>query len=145
MNEPPPPHPDPSSNPNGDTPAAGGGAPLWEEPTPTGGETAREREPRPRHPLEQHLTNKSTWLRLVFVVVFAAIWWITELVLTAVVVLQCLWALFSGQPNERLRGFGQSLARYAYQIFRYMTFNTDERPFPFDLDWPSSGPDATSG
>lgn len=101
-------------------------------------------EPRRRHPLQEHLTNKGTWLRLVFIVIFGIIWGITELVLTAVVVLQFLWVLFNGQPNERLRAFGQSLARYAYQLFRYVTFNSDARPFPFDLDWPSGKPDPAS-
>ncbi|MEJ2140219.1 MAG: DUF4389 domain-containing protein [Gammaproteobacteria bacterium] len=26
------------------------------------------------------------------------------------------------------------MATYTYQIIRYLTFNTDERPFPFDSD-----------
>ena len=126
---------------------------AWDEPRPEPGprsDDPRARdagyrgEPRPRHPLEEHLTRKSTWLRLVFIVVFGVVWWIAEVVLTAVVVLQFLWVLFTGEPNERLRAFGQSLSRYAYQLFRYVTFNSDARPFPFDLDWPSGARDPTS-
>lgn len=140
-----------STEPGTDTPRSTERA-AWEEPRPehrsdAPGDRAaayRAGEPRPRHPLEENLTRKSTWLRLVFIVVFAVAWWIAELVLTAVVVVQFLWVLFNGEPNERLRAFGQSLARYAYQLFRYMTFNSDARPFPFDLDWPSGAPDSTS-
>ncbi|MBT8099949.1 MAG: DUF4389 domain-containing protein, partial [Gammaproteobacteria bacterium] len=29
---------------------------------------------------------------------------------------------------------------YTYQLIRYLTFNSDVRPFPFDDDWPSSAP-----
>lgn len=142
--------------PTGPDPTGTRGAASWEEPRPTTGAAGPEdgprdgdagygsRQPRRRHPLEEHLTKKSTWLRLVFIVIFGVIWWITELVLTAVVVVQFLWVLFNGEPNERLRAFGQSLARYAYQLFRYVTFNTDARPFPFDLDWPPGGPDPSS-
>jgi hypothetical protein len=35
---------------------------------------------------------------------------------------------------------GQALATYTYQIIRYLTFNTEERPFPFDSDWPAGPP-----
>jgi hypothetical protein len=122
------------------------GGPRWEEPRPSGGQYGKDgtREPRRRHPAEEHIFSKRTWLRLVFIVIFAVAWWIAEFVLTAVIVIQFLWVLFTGLPNERLRSFGQSLSRYAYQLFRYMTFNSDERPFPFDLDWPSGAPDSTS-
>lgn len=114
----------------------------WEEPRPDAASASGE--PRRRHPIEANLTSKSTWLRLVFVVAFAVIWWITEFVLTAVVVVQFLYVLINGEPNQQLRSFGQSLARYAYQIFRYMTFNMDARPFPFELDWPSGEQDPAS-
>ena len=128
----------PRSSASWEEPRPGASGPRWQEPRP------RTSEPRKRHPAEEHLFSKRTWLRLVFIVVFAVAWWITEFVLTAVIIIQFLWVLFTGQPNEKLRGFGQSLSRYAYQIFRYMTFNSDERPFPFDLDWPSGGPDPTA-
>jgi hypothetical protein len=36
---------------------------------------------------------------------------------------------------------GQSLARYIYENVRYLTFNTDERPFPFGGKWPSARSD----
>jgi len=54
--------------------------------------------------------------------------------------LQSFWVLFTGETNKLLEKFGQSLAAYTYQIIRYLTFNTEERPFPFDLDWPSGPP-----
>jgi hypothetical protein len=87
--------------------------------------------------IEDNIKSRSTWLRLLFMIIIAIIYGLSRLVVGAVVVLQFLWVLFTGEPNARLTGFGQSLATYTYQIVRYLTFNTDSRPFPFDDDWPS--------
>ena len=68
-------------------------------------------------------------------VLFVALWSITRLVVLAVVILQVLFLLFSGGRNERLAGFGESLAVYSYQLVAYLTFASEEQPFPFS-DWP---------
>lgn len=96
-----------------------------------------------RSNIEDNLKSRSTWLRLLFMIIIAIIYGLSRLVLGAVVILQFLWVLFTGGPNARLTGLGQSLATYTYQIVRYLTFNTDSRPFPFDEDWPL--PTATPG
>jgi len=57
-----------------------------------------------------------------------------------VVVLQFFWLLFSGHTNKKLEHLGQALATYTYQIIRYLTYNTEERPYPFDADWPTGPP-----
>ena len=85
--------------------------------------------------LKQHLTASDTWIRGLYIVIFAVIYSVTDIVLTAVVVFQFLAALFTGQTNARLQTFGSSLATYVYQILAFMTFNTDEKPFPFS-PWP---------
>jgi len=65
---------------------------------------------------------------------------VSRLVVSAVVVLQFFWVLLTGETNKRLENLGQALATYTYQIICYLTFNTDERPFPFDADWPTGPP-----
>ena len=87
--------------------------------------------------LEEHLKQRSTWLRLLFMIVMAVCHELARLVCAVVVVLQFLHVLFTGQSNPRLKDFGLSLARYAYQVFEYLTFNTEVRPFPFDTEWPA--------
>ena len=89
--------------------------------------------------LEENLKRPSTWLRLLFMILFLALWGISRFVVLAVVVLQFFWVLIGGKTNARLAVFGQSLATYTYQIVRYLTFNTEERPFPFS-DWPIGPP-----
>jgi hypothetical protein len=38
--------------------------------------------------------------------------------------------------NPRLVEFAPGLSRYIYEILRYVTYESDERPFPFS-DWPT--------
>lgn len=89
--------------------------------------------------LKQRLTASDTWLRGLYIVIFAVIYSITDILLTAVVVFQFLATLFTGETNARLRAFGLSLAAYIYQIIAFMTFNSDEKPFPFS-PWPEGRP-----
>ena len=89
--------------------------------------------------IEENLKSRSTWLRLLFMILFLALWSISRIVVLAVVVLQFFWVLFAGETNARLGAFGQSLATYSYDIVMYLTFNTEEQPFPF-ADWPGGPP-----
>lgn len=87
---------------------------------------------------EEHIKSRTTWLRLLFMLILVFLYAVSRVVVGAVVLLQFLWVLFTGETNERLKGLGQALATYTYQVIRYLTYNTDSRPFPFDDDWPSS-------
>ena len=91
--------------------------------------------------IEKNLKSRPTWLRLVFMIVFYALISVAAMVATAVVALGFLWVLFTGEPNPQLKSTGQSLATYLSQVMRYLTFNTNERPFPFDAKWPSGDAD----
>jgi len=77
------------------------------------------------------------WVRVLFVALFWVVFYLTQLVVAAVVVAQCVFTLITGQPNQQLLQFGDSLTRYVQEILRYITFNTDQRPFPFS-DFPKS-------
>lgn len=97
-------------------------------------EAAPTREPRE---FEEHIKSGTTWLRLLFMIVFVFLYGLSRIVVLAVVVLQFFWVLFTGETNDKLKTFGQSLATYTYQLVRYLTYNSESRPFPFDDDWPS--------
>jgi len=90
--------------------------------------------------VEEHVKSRSTWIRLLFLIVFGGIYLLSRFVVGAVVVLQFFWLLFSGEVNPRLTAAGESLATYTYQLVRYLTFASDVRPFPVDQDWPSTKP-----
>jgi cytoskeletal protein RodZ len=104
-------------------------------------EDANEDAARDSGQLEQNLKRRSTWVRLVFMLILIAIYAITRIVFGAVIVFQFLWVLFTAETNKQLTELGQSLATYTYQIMRYLSFNTEDKPFPFDAEWPSGSTD----
>lgn len=76
-------------------------------------------------------------LRLVFMVLFAVVYKVLDVVLMLVVMVQYLFHLLTDKDNETLRQLGDGLSCYYYQIFQYLTYNSEEKPFPFS-DWPTS-------
>ena len=52
--------------------------------------------------LEQNVKSKATWLRLFFMLVFAGLYFVSRIVLFAVVIVQFFWLLFNGVINEAL-------------------------------------------
>ncbi len=91
----------------------------------------------PERPMEDNLKSRATWMRLLFMVICSFLISIASFVGTFVVVLGFLWVLFTGEVNRQIREVGQSIAAYVYENIRYLTFNTDDRPFPLGNDWPS--------
>jgi hypothetical protein len=90
--------------------------------------------------LERHLKSRSTWLRLIFMIVMTILYAVSRFVVGVVIVVQFFTVLFSGDTNPRLKQLGQALATYTYQILQYLMFNTEQRPFPFDDEWPIGPP-----
>jgi hypothetical protein len=90
--------------------------------------------------LERHLKSRSTWLRLVFMIVMSVLYAVSRFVVGVVIVVQFFTVLFTGETNPRLKQLGQALATYTYQILQYLMFNTEQRPFPFDDEWPVGPP-----
>jgi len=84
--------------------------------------------------LNKNLQEISTWKRIAFIVVFAVIAGVVRTLIWVVVLLQIASTLLTGKNNRHILGFGQQLAAYLYHILLFMTFNTDEKPFPFS-DW----------
>jgi len=89
-------------------------------------------------PIEENIKSRSTWLRLVFMIVFYVLASLASAVGSVVVLLGFLWVLFTGEKNRQLQQAGQVIAAYIYEIIRYLTFNTDDKPFPFGNDLPGS-------
>ena len=88
--------------------------------------------------LSDNLKSKSIWMRLFFMAIVIFLYSISRIVVAAVVAMQFIWKLFTGETNDNLLELGKSLATYTEQIILYLTFNTEDRPYPFDLDWPDN-------
>lgn len=86
--------------------------------------------------IKDHVTDSNVWVRLVFMAIFAMLYWVAEIVLAIVVLFQFLSVLFTGQKNAKVLVLGAQLSTYVYQIFRFLTYNSEVQPFPMG-DWPS--------
>lgn len=94
--------------------------------------------------IEDNLKSRATWTRFLYMAICSILVWLASIVGAVVVVFGFLMVLFTGEVNRELRGVGQSLATYIYANIRYLTFNTDDRPFPFGGAWPSADAEDSS-
>ena len=86
--------------------------------------------------LKSNLLSSKHWLRLVFMLLFAALLQVASIIMWVLVVLQFVFSLITGQDNINLRRFGHSLSTYIYQTLKFLTYSSEEKPFPF-ADWPT--------
>lgn len=86
---------------------------------------------------ENQLTNPATGLgeRLIYMLLFIIGYNIAEIVVVAVVIFQFLHLLVLRERNQNLLKFGAELSRYIYLVLQFLSFNSDEKPFPVG-DWP---------
>jgi hypothetical protein len=80
--------------------------------------------------------DRNIWMRGLFMLLLILAYHITWTVMFIVTVIQFVVMLLAGKPNDRLVAFGRSLGRYLQQIVNFLTFATEEMPFPFN-DWPA--------
>lgn len=84
--------------------------------------------------INENLKKISTWKRIFFMLIYSVIVGLVRILLWAVILLQVASILFTGKSNENILSFGSSLSAYVYHILLFLTFNTDDLPFPFS-DW----------
>lgn len=90
--------------------------------------------------LKEKLSAKEKWIRLLFMILFVIIASIAKIIIYIISLVQFITLLFTNEPNKMLLDFSKNLSYYNYQIFLFLTYNTEIRPYPF-----SSWPKETSG
>ncbi len=80
--------------------------------------------------------KRNIWMRGLFMLLMAVAFHLCEIILGVVMVVQFLITLLSDTPNARLASFGRNLGIYLRQIAAFLTFATEEMPFPFN-EWPA--------
>ncbi|MDA0367080.1 MAG: DUF4389 domain-containing protein [Proteobacteria bacterium] len=83
-----------------------------------------------------NLTNPVVWGRVVFMLLFAVVFYFAVWVGAAVTLIQLGFKLVSGKPVPRLSAFGASLGHYLRQITAFETFGSEQKPWPM-MAWPS--------
>jgi len=89
--------------------------------------------------IKENVKDTNVWMRLLFMLLFGIIYSVAEIVLAIVVFFQFLAVLFSGNKNEKALLLGSQLSAFVYQVFQYLSYNSEKKPFPF-ADWPSGKP-----
>ena len=80
--------------------------------------------------------KRSLWVRVLLMLLMGLAFHIAITILGALALVQLLFAAVSDGPNERLQHFGRGLGQYLRQITDFVSFASEELPFPFS-DWPS--------
>jgi hypothetical protein len=86
---------------------------------------------------KKHLSERSTWLRGLYMLLFAFIYNVAEVVMIAVALFQFIMKLLTGKTHPRVAAFAQSLCVFLYQVWQFLTFTSEALPFPF-ASWPAS-------
>lgn len=78
-------------------------------------------------------------IKIIYLILFCLIYGLTDIVLITIAFVQTLLNLFTGEPSESLKEFGKSLGIYLKQISEFLSYASEEKPFPFS-DWPQAKP-----
>ena len=84
---------------------------------------------------KEELLKPSKWIRLLFMVVYSLIIEIIALPLILILIfLQFLFHLIAGSPNNQIKNITNWLIDFLKESFEYLTYKTEQKPFPFDQD-----------
>lgn len=80
-------------------------------------------------------SKKASGERLLYTIFFVIIANIVSWIVCVVVIAQFFYSWIGGSPNEKLLSFSGSLSEYVKQLVAYISFNSDEKPWPMG-EWP---------
>ncbi len=81
--------------------------------------------------IKDHAKNTDTWLRGFFILVFGVIFYVLYILIWLLVIFQFITKVLTGELNSNLEQFSKKLISYASQILNYVTYESEQRPFPF--------------
>lgn len=81
--------------------------------------------------------SREKLLKALYLILFYIIGYVVWILTVAISVFQFFYSIFLKNPNQNLLNFGKSLNQYLYEITRFISFNTDTKPYPFS-PWPNS-------
>lgn len=79
----------------------------------------------------RNLKKPSAWFRVLFMVGFVIALYVTGVILLVLMLAQIVFSLLTGEDNINLRRLGAGLASYVGQILAFLTYNSEQKPFPF--------------
>ena len=85
--------------------------------------------------VKENVKNPDAWLRGLFILIFGVILYFAVILVWLVVVFQFITKLLTGELNRQVADFNGGLLRYISLVLGYITFQSDDKPFPFS-PWP---------
>jgi len=87
--------------------------------------------------LKNNLKSEAFWLRLVFMLLSLLLVEIAASILVLLVIAQFLYRLFNESSHHTILEFSNSLGRFILHSYRFLSYQTESKPFPFN-DWPEA-------
>ena len=81
--------------------------------------------------VKENVRNVDTWMRGLFIVIFGVIFYFLIGIVWLLVIFQFITKVVTGSLNVQVEKFSSSLTQFVLQILNYVTFQSEERPFPF--------------
>ncbi len=87
--------------------------------------------------IKKNTKNINVWTRGLFILIYGIIFYFVICLVWLIVAFQFFMKLITAELNTPLLDFIGSLTKYVSQILHYITFKSEERPFPFN-SWPEA-------
>ena len=82
--------------------------------------------------LTENIKESSIWVNFFLKVIYLIFLNFIIPFLGFITLLQLLFSLGSKKPNDNLISFSKKISSYIYQIINFITYSSDERPWPFN-------------
>ena len=89
--------------------------------------------------IKENASKTDTWIRGLFIIVFGVIFYCLYGIIWLLVIIQFITKVVTGDLNTNLKDFSVKLTDYAMQILTYITFQSEDKPWPF-----GASPDAAT-
>ena len=86
---------------------------------------------------KENLLKQEKWLRLLWMIGFSFIYYLSMTVLWIIVLVQFLFVLLTDKRSSNVTKVSRGFRNYMIQILDYINYHSSEKPFPFS-DFPSS-------
>ena len=82
--------------------------------------------------LTENIKEPSIWVNFFLKVIYLVFLNFIVPFLGFITLLQLLFSIGSKKPNENLVSFSKKISSYIYQIINFITYSSDQRPWPFN-------------
>ncbi len=69
-------------------------------------------------------------LRVAYIITFGVLGWLAFGAAITMTVIQVIITILLGAPNETLQSWVSTIGKYLAEVFEYVSWNTDDKPFP---------------